>query len=147
MSNPTAPHSERVIGTPDGSAKPLPSAARRKVVLVVDDDPGARDALLQLLSDRYDVVTAMDGVDGFEMATLLDPDLIVTDVTMPRLDGVAMVKRIRARMQRKAPVIFLTGCDTPSDVIAGISAGARHYLSKPVDINDLERRIEHAIGV
>jgi DNA-binding response OmpR family regulator len=120
---------------------------RRKRILLVEDEIAAGDALAHLLGERYDVVVARDGVEGAEMAAKSPPDLIVTDVTMPRLDGVAMVRHIREQQGLKVPVIFLTALDAPIAVIAGIAAGARHYMTKPVDINDLERRIGRALRI
>lgn len=111
----------------------------------MDDDVAVGDAIAQALGDRYDVTVARDGVEGVECAARQRPDLVVSDVTMPRLDGLSMVRRLRAELGAKVPVIFLTALDTPRDVIAGIGAGALHYLSKPVDLNDLERRIGKAL--
>jgi two-component system response regulator MprA len=122
-----------------------PALSRRKRVLIVDDEPAARDALARALSETYDVVVAGDGVEGVEMAAKSRPDLIVSDVTMPRLDGIAMVRQIREGQGLKVPVIFVTALGSPTQVIAGISVGARHYLTKPVDIDDLEQRIARAL--
>jgi DNA-binding response OmpR family regulator len=130
-----------------GAVNTAPSVSlRRKLILLVEDESASSEALACLLSARYDVMVACDGVQGFEMATESQPDLIITDITMPRLDGLAMVRLIRARMTRKTPVIFLTARNTAADVIAGISAGARHYLTKPVDAVDLENCVARAIG-
>jgi DNA-binding response OmpR family regulator len=124
-----------------------PAAPRRRRILVVEDEPTARNALAQVLSTDYDVTVAGDGIEGAEAAQRIQPDLIVTDVNMPRLDGREMVRRIRAKSGWKIPVIFLTALDSPADVIAGIAAGARHYLTKPVDISDLEQRVARVLGL
>jgi DNA-binding response OmpR family regulator len=120
---------------------------RRRRILVVDDELAARDAISRMLEARFEVMMAADGIEGVQVAALSPPDLIVTDVSMPRLDGFGMVQRIREQHRRKIPVIFLTALDSPRGVVAGIAAGARHYLTKPVDLNDLERRICRAFGV
>jgi DNA-binding response OmpR family regulator len=86
-------------------------------------------------------------MEGIHAAASSPLDLIVTDVSMPRLDGFGMVRRIREQQVRKVPVIFLTALDSPRNVIAGIAAGARHYLAKPVDLKDLERRVCLAFGI
>ena len=104
--------------------------------------------LVRLLSDEYDVELASNGIDGLQRALAIPgPDLIITDVTMPGVDGVTMVERIRAVTPRKAPVIFLTARGAPHDVVRGIHAGARHYMVKPVDIGELEKRIKRALGM
>jgi DNA-binding response OmpR family regulator len=120
--------------------------ARRKHILLVEDDAGAAEALARVLSEQYDVVVARDGMEGLAMASKSSPDLIISDVTMPRLDGFAMVRHIRSHLARKVPVIFVSGSNAPADVIAGIRAGARHYLTKPVDLQELESRIARALG-
>jgi DNA-binding response OmpR family regulator len=120
----------------------------KKRILVVEDEPTAGNMLVRLLADEYEVELAGDGVEGLRRAlTTPGPDLIITDVTMPGLDGVTMVERIRATTPRKAPVIFLTARGAAHDVVRGIHAGARHYMVKPVDIAELEKRIHRALGM
>lgn len=102
--------------------------------------------MCQALSDRYDVLGAADGMEGIEVAERFQPDLIVSDISMPRLGGLAMVKHIRARLERRVPVVFLTALDSPQAVIAGIAAGARHYLTKPVNLEDLDQRVQRLLG-
>jgi two-component system OmpR family response regulator len=123
--------------------QPLP---RRKRILIVEDEPDCSDILASFLAPQYEVVIARDGVEGIAEAKREAPDLIITDVSMPRLDGLAMVRHLRTREGLRAPVIFVTALDSPSDVIAGISAGARNYLSKPVELADLKRRVARALG-
>ncbi len=125
----------------------LPSAPpRRKRILIVEDELDCCDILAQFLSAQYDVVVAHDGVEGLEQAAKFPPDLIITDVSMPRLSGLAMVRHLRAKSGFRAPVFFLTALGAPNDVIAGISAGARHYLTKPVELSDLKKRVARALG-
>jgi DNA-binding response OmpR family regulator len=119
---------------------------RRKRVLIVEDEPDSSDMLAQFLSPLYDVVVARDGIEGLEQAERFTPDVIVSDVGLPRLSGLEMVRHLRARTSSKAPVIFLTALSEPSDIIAGISAGARYYLTKPVELRDLKKRIARALG-
>jgi len=121
-----------------------PTAYRKKRILVVDDDADIRDILAQFLSPQYDVLVAQDGVEGLDLAAKCPPDLIIADVTMPRLGGLAMVQHLRRGQGVKAPVFFLSGLGAPGDVIAGISAGARHYLTKPIELSDLKKRIARA---
>lgn len=119
----------------------------RKRILIVEDDARARHMLALLLQDEYTVELAGDGVEGLDAALKMPgPDLIVTDVTMPRLDGITMIQRVRASSARKVPVIFLTARDDPKGVIAGIAAGARHYMVKPINLNKLEAHIKKALG-
>ncbi len=124
-----------------------PSEIRRRRILIVEDELASRNALAQILAVDYDVTVAGDGVEGAQQALRIEPDLILSDVTMPGLDGLAMVRQIRQRQGRKVPVIFITALGAPTDVIAGIAAGARNYLTKPINIDDLERRVARALGL
>ncbi len=118
---------------------------RKKRILVVDDEADWNDILAAFLGGQYDVTTARDGLEGVEAASRYAPDLIISDVSMPRLNGLEMVRHLRARFGLKVPIIFISGQNAPQDIIAGISAGARHYLSKPVELADLKKRIARAL--
>lgn len=136
-------------GSPAGGQRPgsgmYPAAggAKRRVLIVEDDEP-TRRLLAITLRRNYDVLAAADGIEGLEMAFgTPPPDLIVTDVMMPRLDGLGMVREIKRRdPSRKVPVIFLTAKGGAADVAAGIGAGARHYLVKPVKLSALEDMVK-----
>lgn len=120
----------------------------RARILVVDDDANTRTALTRWLEHEYDVITASDGVEGLEIATTQDPppDLILADVWMPRVDGIQMVARIkRIESLRRIPAIFLTGQTSPVSMMAGLSAGARAYLPKPIDLEVLDRKVRSAL--
>jgi DNA-binding response OmpR family regulator len=111
---------------------------------VVEDDEPTRRLLAITLRRNYDVAVASDGMEGLELALAPpQPDLIVTDVMMPRLDGLQMVREIKRRdPSRRVPVIFLTAKGGAADVAAGIGAGARHYLVKPVRLAALEEMVK-----
>jgi DNA-binding response OmpR family regulator len=126
-----------------------PAAGVRPRILLVEDDASARAALARWLDDEYDVVAARDGIEGLEMARTLRPapDVILSDVSMPGLDGVSMVMRIREiEGLRDVSVIFLTGQTSPASVVAGITAGARAYLYKPVDLDTLDREVRSVLA-
>jgi CheY-like chemotaxis protein len=123
------------------------SPPTRAHILIVDDDDLTLKALAAWLSYEYEVVTAHDGIEGLERAAELTPDVIISDVWMPRLDGVEMVRHMkRIEGLRHVPVLFLTGQTSPASVVAGISAGARAYLSKPIDLDVLERKLRSALA-
>jgi two-component system alkaline phosphatase synthesis response regulator PhoP len=127
---------------------PSPSqAAPRKNILVVDDDEGTREAIYNMLASNYHVTLAIDGLDGYVKAyEQPQPDLIIADVSMPRLDGITMVRRIREnRVLRRVPIIFLTGQMSPSSVISGLSVGSFAYLPKPADGGVLAMKVKHAL--
>ncbi len=131
---------------PDPTA---PSPVLRRCLLVVDDEDGTRTALARWFSRDYEVLTARDGAEALEIASLHNPppDVIVSDVWMPRLDGVSMVKCLKQNdLLHDVPVIFLTGQTSPRSMIAGIAAGARAYLCKPVDLDALDRKVRSALA-
>ncbi len=140
-----------LVGTPVAmlsvmEAQSMPPTPHRRI-LVVDDDAIAGPMLARLLSEDYEVDLATNGVDGLRLATGdPGPDLIIADIGMPRLDGLSMAHLIRRQAKRKVPLIFLTGRDNAHDLIRGIQAGARHYITKPVNLAALERKIRRALG-
>jgi DNA-binding response OmpR family regulator len=118
------------------------------VVLVVDDDPDIRALLVKALGTTYTLYEARDGEEARELLALLPPPAaLVCDVTMPRLDGLALAKELRKtpRLDR-VPILFLTAKAAPLDVIAGINAGARHYLTKPFKVADVIAKVKAMTG-
>ena len=106
-----------------------------------------RDGLARYLARDYDVLTACDGIEGLERATDSVPDLVISDVWMPNLDGIGMVRRIKGiDSLRHIPILFLTGQTEASSIAEGFSAGVHSYIAKPVDLDLLEDEIRAAIG-
>jgi CheY-like chemotaxis protein len=118
-----------------------------KCILVVDDDEDARDAIATMLAPTYDVRFAVDGMDGYARAhEEPPPDLIIADVSMPGLDGITMVRRIRESDElRRVPVIFFTGQMSLQSMIAGLSVGTFAYLSKASVPEVLEKKVKRAL--
>jgi len=114
-------------------------AATKPSVLVVDDIAANRELLLGLLEDLgYDVREARDGVEALEAVDELEPDLVLLDVDMPRLDGIAVCQRLKSHPTRRLiPIVILTASNDKQTRLRGIAAGADDYLSKPFDSNEL----------
>ena len=94
-----------------------------------------------------DVVTAVDGQDALEKARAGRPDVVVTDVMMPRMDGFTLAKQMKATPElANVPVVMLTARTGPRDVIAGINAGARFYVTKPFKTDELVAKVRKALG-
>jgi CheY-like chemotaxis protein len=131
-------------GPPRPSAAPSASA---RVVMVVEDDASVREMVTRSLGAEYCVYEATDGVAALDMLARMNaPDLLLLDVRMPRMDGLTLAGRVRADARMKSvPIIFLSGLDAPRDVVNGINAGARHYLTKPFKMRDLVRRVDRAL--
>jgi DNA-binding response OmpR family regulator len=111
--------------------KPAPPGV--KVALVIDDDPTIRTLVATTLAQTFAVYTAESAQRATQMLLEIPtPHVVVCDVAMPAVDGLQFVKNMRTMPKlAQTPVIFLTAKTTPMDVIAGINAGARFYLTKP----------------
>jgi DNA-binding response OmpR family regulator len=130
-----------VVIAPIPSASPKPDA---KVVVVVEDDVATRELLIRGLGTVYTVYAAGDGRAALELLErMAPPDVIVCDVMMPHMDGVTFARAIKQdNAYRHVPIILLTAKDSPTAMIEGINAGARHYLTKPFKIREVLDRIE-----
>ncbi len=118
------------------------SGALRERVLVVDDDPPLRRMLQRTLAaEGFDVTVAADGGAALVAAERAAPDVIVLDVTMPGLDGLAVCRRLRTK-GLPTPILMLTARDAVPDRVAGLEAGADDYLVKPFAIQELLARIK-----
>ena len=107
-------------------------AKRRKRVLVVEDSITVREVERQILRQRgYDVAVAVDGQEGWNVARAEPFDLIVTDIDMPRMNGLDLIRAVRAHATlREMPIIIVSYKDRAEDRLSGLEAGANHYLIK-----------------
>jgi two-component system, OmpR family, response regulator MprA len=113
----------------------------RERVLVVDDDPPLRRMLQRtLIAEGFEVSTAPDGGAALVAAEKAAPDVIVLDVAMPGLDGLAVCRRLRGK-GLPTPILMLTARDAVPDRVAGLEAGADDYLVKPFAVQELIARI------
>ncbi|MFI1436092.1 response regulator transcription factor [Streptomyces lydicus] len=110
-------------------------------ILIVDDEPAVREALQRSLAfEGYRTEQAVDGLDAVEKVASYDPELIVLDVLMPRMDGLTAARRLRASGVT-VPILMLTARDTVGDRVTGLDAGADDYLVKPFELDELLARI------
>jgi two-component system, chemotaxis family, chemotaxis protein CheY len=144
---PAAPAPEAVlVPDPVPTVSPGPTA---KAIMVVEDDPSIREMLTRSLGQEYTVYEAPDGHTALEMLARIKPppELLILDVMMPRMDGLQLASTLKADTRlRGVPIIFLTGRDSPKDVVQGINMGARHYLTKPFKIPDLLAKVAKTLG-
>ena len=112
-------------------------------VLVADDDAWILRMVATVLEKRgYSVETAVDGEDALARALARIPDLLITDVMMPKLDGWSLVRQLRAHAElAMLPVIFLTALSSEDDRIRGFRLGADDYVSKPFRFEELDLRV------
>lgn len=110
-------------------------------ILIVDDEPAVREALRRSLAfEGYDTEVAVDGADALDKATAYQPDMVILDIQMPRMDGLTTARRIRGAGDT-TPILMLTARDTVGDRVTGLDAGADDYLVKPFELDELFARV------
>ena len=119
-----------------------------KQVLVVEDNPDNRTLIVDiLLSLNYKVHVAPNGVECLEQLKTLRPDLILMDLSLPKLDGWEATRRIKSNPElSRIPVIALTANAMLGDREKALDAGCDDYISKPVDLRELTSKLRHYLG-
>lgn len=121
-------------------------SADKEMVLVIDDNQDVRDYVKMLLQDKYVVVEAVNGLEGVKQAMKYVPDVVVCDVMMPVMDGIACCKRLKSELQTShIPVLMLTAYAMDEQRIQGYDSGADAYLTKPFNAKLLMTRIRNLI--
>jgi type IV pilus assembly protein PilB len=157
----TVPAEVRRVVPPDeaesedtAEATSVPAALSREVrsprpsrILVVDDDAALREMLREILADEhYDVVLAEDGNAGLAAVHREKPDLVITDLQMPGLDGLGLLRKLRRDLATcQIPVIFLTVIESLDSEARALDLGADDYLGKPVERSRLLGRVRRAL--
>ncbi len=119
-----------------------------KRVLVVDDDLSIQRVLVQTLElEGYEVATASDGEEALQSLQGELPDVVILDVMMPKLDGLDVLKRMRADARTQTvPVILLTARSSQEDIWEGWQSGVDYYMTKPFDVEELLRFLGHVLN-
>ena len=118
-----------------------------KKILVVEDVEFNRDLIVQLLEDDYEVVTAVDGAEGIQLAERERPDLILMDLSLPVIDGWEAARRIKANTAlRRIPIIALSAHAMRGDEEKARQSGCDDYLSKPLDEDMLFAKLTKFLG-
>jgi DNA-binding response OmpR family regulator len=120
-----------------------------KKILVVDDDPALLQMIQRILAEVGEVKCANDGLEALNLIQAgLVPDIIITDVMMPRVDGLKLCSQLKKMPQTaEIPVIMLTAKGHPRDVVAGINAGVRHYVTKPFKTAELVSKVKKTLHI
>src|SRR2546428_7093954 len=118
-------------------------------ILIVDDEPMNLDILqLRLAVHGYEILTATNGEEALAMASAQQPDLILLDVMMPKMDGIDVCRHLKADASFSfMPIILVTAKADSKDIVAGLEAGADEYLTKPVDQAALVARVKSMLRV
>ena len=118
----------------------MTNKSNQKTILLIDDDKDIVQTIQgNLVIDGYNVISAFTGQDGIAMAERKNPDLVLLDLNLPDLDGVAVCKILRNKFN--FPIIMLTARDGLSDKVLGLKTGADDYIVKPFDFLELSARI------
>src|SRR2546430_3608599 len=119
-----------------------PNSSRKTRILIVEDEPamvaGLRD---NFEYEGYEVISAVDGVEGLDRALSENPDLVVLDVMMPRMSGLDVCKQLKVK-QPSLPIIMLTARGQEIDKVVGLELGADDYVTKPFSIRELMARVK-----
>lgn len=131
---------------PSESLQPMSTPDETPVVLVVDDHPDLRQLIVESLPAYYAVLQASNGQEGFAQAVERMPDLIISDVLMPVMDGYTLVKHLKNDWRTShIPVLLLTAKSAPTSRLEGLSRGADDYLSKPFQVEELQWRVRNRL--
>jgi CheY-like chemotaxis protein len=118
-----------------------------KRILIVEDVELNLDLLVQLLEDEYEILSADNGEDGVLLASKEKPDLILMDMSLPKMDGWEATRQIKAKDElKKIPVVALTAHAMRGDEEKARAAGCDHYLTKPIDEDLLFETLDSFLG-
>jgi DNA-binding response OmpR family regulator len=125
------------------------STTKRGRILVTDDEPEIREFMQQLLSaEGYEIATACDGSECIRMAMQFNPDLVLMDFKMPKMDGLEATRLLRQQpAARNVRIIIMTTFDTREQLEASIIAGADDFLAKPINLTELQVRVRSIFKV
>jgi len=112
-------------------------------ILLVEDDPTIREGLTTVFKEEgFQVITAADGVKGLDSAQNDNPDLILLDIMLPKMNGLDVLKTIRSDYRKQVPIIMLTSKKEEIDKVMGLEFGADDYVTKPFSVRELVARIK-----
>lgn len=122
-------------------------SAQKSAIVIVEDNAELRFFLKQCLMDKYRVNEAINGKEGLQLTKIVYPELVISDVMMPEMDGYELCRQIKENREiSHIPVILLTALDDKSHILKGYELGADNYISKPFDSDILKLTIENTIA-
>src|SRR5690606_38411865 len=120
--------------------------ALKKTVLIVEVTLDLQLFLTELLQNQYNIILAENGIEGFHYATSNIPDVILSDIMMPELDGIEMCKQLKEeQLTKHIPIILLTARNSTHSKITGLKSGAIEYINKPFNTKELLLKIENIL--
>ncbi len=146
---------EAMRATTPAASAPTPSTAApgrgkdaKPLVLIVEDNVDMNRFVCESLVDAYRVVSAFDGAQGLELASQIEPDLILTDIMMPEISGDELVRRVRSQTAlAEVPIVILTAKADDRLRVEMLREGAQDYLTKPFEAAELRARVDNHVGL
>ena len=135
-----------MVGSADLGGVTLPKANQQQTIVIAEDDQEIRDYLIQELSDNYKVIGCENGKEALTEVLKSIPDLIISDIMMPEMDGNTLCSKIKSNATTShLPVILLTAKNRDEDMLEGLETGADAYIVKPFNMNVLKRTVANLI--
>lgn len=133
-------------GVAESAVSSVPKGVRKSTILVVDDNNELRNYIQDGLKEHYKIETARNGQEGLELVLKVLPDIIISDVLMPEMDGFEFCEAIKKDLKTShIPIIMLTAKSTVEDQLVGIDKGADVYMTKPFDLLILQANIKRLL--
>ncbi|MDB5129365.1 hybrid sensor histidine kinase/response regulator transcription factor [Mucilaginibacter sp.] len=124
----------------------LPGAGKKATILLIEDNDDLRFYLKDNLKNSFHIIEAVNGKDGWQKALSMHPKLIVSDISMPEMNGIELCKKIKSDARTaQIPVILLTALTTEEDQLAGLDSGANDYILKPFNFEILLSKIHNSL--
>ena len=134
------------VELPDTAFEPENSGKKQSTILVVEDNRDLNNYICSCLADKYNVVGVTNGEDALSKAVNLLPNLIITDLMMPKMNGIELIQRLKKDMNTShIPIIMVTAKTGTDDIKEGYAAGADEYITKPFDASILKIRVDNLI--
>ncbi len=125
-----------------------PDTMHSRIMLVIDDNPDVRQFITSHFNDTFKTIEAKNGEEGWEVAVKIVPDIIISDIIMPNVDGYELCKRIKSDVRTShIPVLLLTALHSKDHELKGLTIGADDYITKPFDLTVLQAKVENMLSI
>ena len=134
------------VELPDNAYEADNSSKKQSTILVVEDNRDLNNYICSCLADKYNVIGVTNGEDALAKAVYLLPNLIITDLMMPKMNGIELIRQLKKDMNTShIPIIMVTAKTGTDDIREGYAAGADEYITKPFDASILKVRVDNLI--